>query len=423
MVKDFLSNIEDSIWNQEDSYICYFRQISNGSIILEKCNPTYLYYNGLHREDVGKCLEALFPEEYVYHVCKTYETAQHITDCLSMIREAGGAYWDTNIYFEGNRIKISARKLNGILSEKISDRYLNYFNFNRLQEHDNHCLILRRQEDGRYCVESCSGQLDRLFCISLSGCTDFAQVLKKHFLWFRSASILDDCLRAGKPLRVLELFHRNSEHKYILATLSPMSGGGENRIIITGCRLDEEEYFRMQQPPVDMFNDLYESRYLGLCLIVLQTASGQNSPYPLKTNPFFDTILKEKGLNLSDITASAIMRNCIKRKSISAGSVTLPDSKCTGRFFLCAIPTENNNRYLLALSPKENISGSTNNLFSSLTQREHEVINYVVDGKTNKQIACVLDISEGTVKKIIYNAYQKLHIASRIDLIKLVLIS
>ena len=99
------------------------------------------------------------------------------------------------------------------------------------------------------------------------------------------------------------------------------------------------------------------------------------------------------------------MRNCIKRQSISAGSVTLPDSKSTGRFFLCALPTENNNRYLLALSPKENISGSTNILFSSLTQREHEVINYVVDGKTNKQIACVLDISEGTVKKIIYNAY------------------
>lgn len=236
MVKDFLSRIEDGLWNRDDSYICYFRQAANGSVILEKCNPTYLYYNSLHREDVGKCLEALFSEEYVYHVRKTYEIAQHITDCLSLVREAGGAYWETNIYFDGCRLKVSGKRLNNILSEKISDRYLNYFNFNCLQAHDNHSLILRRQPDGRYCVESCSDQLDRLFGIPLSGCPDFGQVLRKNFLWFRSASILDDCLRVNKPLRVLELFHRNGEHKYIFATLSPMIGGGES----------PDYYFRLQ---------------------------------------------------------------------------------------------------------------------------------------------------------------------------------
>lgn len=114
------------------------------------------------------------------------------------------------------------------------------------------------------------------------------------------------------------------------------------------------------------------------------------------------------------------MRRCIKSQNISAGSVTIPESDGS-RFFICAIPTEGRNRYLLALCPKENVLGNTNFLFSTLTQREHEVVNYVVDGKTNKQIACALDISEGTVKKIIYNAYQKLNITSRIELIKLVL--
>lgn len=420
MVKDFLSRIEDGLWNRDDSYICYFRQAANGSVILEKCNPTYLYYNSLHREDVGKCLEALFSEEYVYHVRKTYEIAQHITDCLSLVREAGGAYWETNIYFDGCRLKVSGKRLNNILSEKISDRYLNYFNFNCLQAHDNHSLILRRQPDGRYCVESCSDQLDRLFGIPLSGCPDFGQVLRKNFLWFRSASILDDCLRVNKPLRVLELFHRNGEHKYIFATLSPMIGGGESRIIISGCRLDDEEYFRMQQQPVDMFKELYESRFMGICLFVMQAVSEHARPFLLKSNPFFDTLLKDKGLDLCDIAESAVMRSCIKSQNISAGSVTLPLSE-GGRFFMCAIPTENKNRYLIALSPKESIPGNTNILFSALTQREHEVVNYVVDGKTNKQIACVLDISEGTAKKIIYNAYQKLNITSRIDLIKLVL--
>lgn len=420
MVKDFLSKIEDSVWNQEDSYICYFRQTANGSVILEKCNPTYLYYNGLNREDVGKCLEILFSEEYVYNVNKTYEIAQHINDCLSLIREVGGMYWEINIYFDGCRLKVSGKKLSDILSEKISDRYLNYFNFNRLQEHDNHSIILRRQPDGRFCVENYSAQLDRLFGIPLNGCPDFGQVLKKYFLWFRSASVLDDCLRINKPLRILELFHKDGEHKYILATLFPMRGGGESRIIITGCRLEDEEYFRMQQQPIDMFKDLYESRFMGICLFVMATACGQNRPYLLKSNPFFDTLLKENSFGFCDLAQCSVMRNCIKSQNISAGSVTIPESEGK-RFFMCAIPTENKNRYLIALSPKKKSSGNTNILFSTLTQREHEVVNYVVDGKTNKQIACVLDISEGTVKKIIYNAYQKLNITSRIDLIKLVL--
>lgn len=421
MVKDFLSRIEDSIWNQEDSYICYFRQLQNGSIILEKCNQTFLYYNGLHRGDAGKCLEAIFSEEYIYNVRKTYEIARNIPDCLSLLREFGGAYWEINMYFDGNRLIASGRKLRDILSEKISDRFLNYLNFNRLQEHDNYCLILRRQINDCYCVESCSAQLDRLLGISLSECTDFSQILKKYFLWFRSVSVLDDCLRINKPLRLLELFHKDGEYKYILVTLTPMSGGGESRIIISGCGLTDQEYFRMQQQPVDMFKDLYESRYMGICLFVLQAGSGQSKPYPLKSNPCFDILLKENGIQLSDITASAVMRNCINRQNISAGSVPLPDAESAQRFFICVVPTENSNRYLIALSPKENVSGNTNILFSSLTQREREVINYVVDGKTNKQIACILDISEGTVKKIIYNTYQKLNITSRIDLIKLVL--
>lgn len=43
MVKDFLSRIEDGLWNRDDSYICYFRQAANGSIILENATrPTYI---------------------------------------------------------------------------------------------------------------------------------------------------------------------------------------------------------------------------------------------------------------------------------------------------------------------------------------------------------------------------------------------
>ena len=51
-----------------------------------------------------------------------------------------------------------------------------------------------------------------------------------------------------------------------------------------------------------------------------------------------------------------------------------------------------------------------------LTPREREITQLILLGKTNKTIANLLGISEGTVKKILYNTYKKLGIKSRLEL-------
>jgi RNA polymerase sigma factor (sigma-70 family) len=65
-------------------------------------------------------------------------------------------------------------------------------------------------------------------------------------------------------------------------------------------------------------------------------------------------------------------------------------------------------------------SQNLNDLMSVLSPREQEVLTYVIKGLTNRYIANKLNITEGTVKKTIYNAYKKLGICSRIELINLV---
>lgn len=56
-----------------------------------------------------------------------------------------------------------------------------------------------------------------------------------------------------------------------------------------------------------------------------------------------------------------------------------------------------------------------------LTGRENEILALVCKGKTNKSIALSLGIAEGTVKKILYNAYRKLHVQSRAQAVKYLL--
>jgi DNA-binding CsgD family transcriptional regulator len=54
---------------------------------------------------------------------------------------------------------------------------------------------------------------------------------------------------------------------------------------------------------------------------------------------------------------------------------------------------------------------------SQLSQREKEVVNLLMQGKTNKEIAFSLGISIRTVEFHLKNVYTKLHVSSRIELI------
>ena len=55
----------------------------------------------------------------------------------------------------------------------------------------------------------------------------------------------------------------------------------------------------------------------------------------------------------------------------------------------------------------------------SLTRREIEMANIIAQGKTNKEIAFILGISEATVRTHIYNLFQKVGASSRIELLNM----
>jgi DNA-binding CsgD family transcriptional regulator len=55
-----------------------------------------------------------------------------------------------------------------------------------------------------------------------------------------------------------------------------------------------------------------------------------------------------------------------------------------------------------------------------VTKREREIIQLVCTGKTNREIEAILYVSEKTVKFHLYNAYRKLGIRNRVELVNLV---
>ena len=54
-------------------------------------------------------------------------------------------------------------------------------------------------------------------------------------------------------------------------------------------------------------------------------------------------------------------------------------------------------------------------MVDALTPREIDILELVVEGKTNKEIAYTLNISENTVKIHLRNILEKLHLQNRIQ--------
>jgi DNA-binding NarL/FixJ family response regulator len=52
----------------------------------------------------------------------------------------------------------------------------------------------------------------------------------------------------------------------------------------------------------------------------------------------------------------------------------------------------------------------------ALNRREKQVIGLICQAKENKEIACELHLSEGTVKEYLCHIYRKLHMTNRTEL-------
>jgi DNA-binding NarL/FixJ family response regulator len=59
--------------------------------------------------------------------------------------------------------------------------------------------------------------------------------------------------------------------------------------------------------------------------------------------------------------------------------------------------------------------------FGSLTPREQEIVWLVAEGYPNQEVATCLGVSVSTVKTHLSHSYQKLHVTTRAQLVRLVL--
>jgi DNA-binding NarL/FixJ family response regulator len=106
------------------------------------------------------------------------------------------------------------------------------------------------------------------------------------------------------------------------------------------------------------------------------------------------------GFILKDATVENMITTI---RSVAGGETVLPLPMTASLFFQVA------ERALL--KGKRNLRGSTR-----MTQREKEIIAFIVEGMSNKQIAGELNIATFTVKSHVHNILEKLALHSRLQI-------
>lgn len=222
--------------------------------------------------------------------------------------------------------------------------------------------------------------------------------------------ILSFCINHRSPLSFYVDLTTDKYHLYqinLLPIIKPKST--KVFVNISPCEKDTSVYM-----PGDYIN-------IRSCIIT------QNDQEPRIINHIsesFATFANQTGLKLRDIIFNQASDKCFLNFTNSNCLLTLKDlNGNTKNFAVHYIPynCENNFRSLLAVILTSNFRGDalppqTDN---GITTREQEILNLAATGCTNRYIAHKLLISEGTVKKTLHNAYKKLGINSRMELIKL----
>lgn len=123
--------------------------------------------------------------------------------------------------------------------------------------------------------------------------------------------------------------------------------------------------------------------------------------------------------------AELLQSDAVLKSSRSGVPCTGQAQLNSGVYDVSVLPTLGENgekRMMVAIVPsKKAVRKESADLTGSLTPREQETISLAAQGYPNRYIAHRMEISEGTVKKLLYNGYQKLGISSRVEMCRMLL--
>lgn len=428
--------IIDELWDNKEYYICNYQELEEGTIVLADANVTYLNLQNITKKDIGRVIEEHLDSQDIRQISMLYKKYRDSNECINFVREvpynSEYSFWNVSVIMEYPYLRCVGRKISHLSS--INEGNLEYnINSIKLEDYSSGSILVEKKENGKYKICSSSKMVkDKAFTIKQGEYLD--DVLEGYLYWMKTFYILDECIKGRKTIGYFDIFsYEDIRSKpislpiettdLIYVVLIPILHVGFTGVLILIKALDNKKIENLEEGNTGKDVELNGENLFGSCVFY---NINREYPYISEMNPYFAKHLYEKKLNINAILNSPIIKRAQDRKVAVSGSITFKQKdNIEKKYSMNAVPTIQNGeieKMLVTLIPKQEIENVNNFMFALLTPREKEVISLVVKGYTNRCIAHELCITEGTVKKVIYNCYQKLGICSRIELVKLLMI-
>lgn len=401
-------------WDSDDHRIFSLRMNTNGKLTLVSSNATNSKLYGISENCIGKELHEIMEKEHAERwYSRFFEWEKSGLVKYLVYFDDPDIGWDTSVEIKNNTVFGIGKKVNSRELSTISINKHEFFNHYFLTEDRFVNITLSYTEPDSFLIES----IDSNFNIG------WDHLIGKDISYLNCfcSNILDkqaykSCLMNNQPIHFLEKCLTPDELMHFDVNLYPSLS--TSKIKAYAKLIDEALYDSMQKDLVQLSEQSFsETQCFAICEI---NYNDPNNPYIIGSNKYFNRLLDCTDIALSSLIKNKAFQKCLKTGGKEVGDFFIQNGISESKHFTLTVShlNEYGNSFLISLLAEEKEVVAIDFGFPNLTKREKEILTYVADGLTNRYIANKLNITEGTVKKTIYNSYKKLGICSRIELIK-----
>ena len=323
----------------------------------------------------------------------------------------GSSFWEIELESAPPFLHFSGHRCS---AQQIASRYCteNAVDLSAFYVPGHQSVLLGKDERGIYRIRSCNASAARLYSAGAEAGGGIRQV----FSFLRTARLFSSGTE-GKSLCFYELLpgEGNAGRHFVRVLCLTVEQGDEKSFLLLSAPCSAREFFERYGGGAKTGENNFENCPYAVAYFSFP----QGNPVPESFNRCCSALIRD-GLSLSELLQTeAVIRSFENRLPCTAlakidgsryevSALPILQENRIGQMMVIVVPSAGEPEFRAAVSTDR------------LTPREHETLNLAAQGYPNRYIAHRLSISEGTVKKLIYNGYQKLGISSRVELCRMI---
>lgn len=313
-----------------------------------------------------------------------------------------GNHWETTIEAKGNYLYAIGTKIEDTARKDKPVKVAEPLNCYSVEEDLFFCAIISKHNNS-YTIDSLDGSSTTKDILQMLVGHDI-NILLKTSRYFTEPEIIEKSMAENKIIHYYETV--NSAHFSV--TVIPLVSVG--KVILKATSIDTTHFGHIPKRKAK------KTRFFPFCII----SKNEVGAFELVDhNSLFEKVVLSRGISLSEITDSVAFQSSQATLAHTFSTLQKQQEGNLLTLFLEYIPTifQGSQLATLCYFSREQDLDKLEHLRSFLSKRESEIFSFVIEGYSNPEISSLLNISTGTVKKLVFNCFKKLGISTRFELV------